>query len=330
MSHIKTGRPYLDIKAQIEGRCSEILLLLGINPMAMTTQISCPIAEHHAGRVSFRVNPVTNRYFCAHCQPKGASLVDLVIQLGKAGSFAAAADYLRAGLNIKVQEPPLQALGQMPDPLEQYNSKTRDDHPVQIAVGDDEDDVPLFERQITAMLAAASPANLHPYCLHRRLAPLGARATEGGNLLVPAHDHAGNLCALLQISPQGKHLVLSDGRLMGAASILGMLKGARVIAVTLDWESQVVLHMVYGGMPCIGYLEPDNALLAVDEFLTSHTKELWVFSGPRDVPELQAEMTIYAQDNSLKLKWFSTREADYSIAYAKKLGSFPHPTLKET
>jgi hypothetical protein len=326
LSNTKTVRPYLDIKAQIEGRCSEILLLLGINPLAMATQITCPVAEHHAGRVSFRVNPVTNRYFCAHCQPKGASLVDLVIQLGKAGSFAAAADYLRAGLDIKPQKTPLQALGDMPDPLAHFITKNHGDYSEQTDDGDPESDIPLFEQKITAMLDAANPANLHPYSLHRRFAPLGARATDGGNLLIPARDHAGNLCALLQISLQGKHLVVSDGRLMGAASTLGQFKDARVIAATLDWESQVVLHTVYGGMPIIGYLTPDNALLAVDEFLTSATKEIWVFAGPSDVPELQAGMTLYANDNDLKLKWFSTKEPDFSIAYAKKLGSFPHPT----
>ena len=36
----------VDIKTELADRCADVLLLLGINPMAMSTQIDCPISKH--------------------------------------------------------------------------------------------------------------------------------------------------------------------------------------------------------------------------------------------------------------------------------------------
>ncbi len=87
--------PYRDIKEELEGRTHEVLAILGINPIAMVTQIPCPLESHHLGHPTFMVNAKKNRYYCAQCTPKGGSLVDLVIGLGKAKNFSEAAKYLR-------------------------------------------------------------------------------------------------------------------------------------------------------------------------------------------------------------------------------------------
>ena len=84
-----------DIKDELQGRTHEVLMVLGVNPIAMSTQIPCPLAIHHEGRPSFMVNPQKNRYYCTECTPRGASLIDLVIGLGMANNFNEAARYLR-------------------------------------------------------------------------------------------------------------------------------------------------------------------------------------------------------------------------------------------
>jgi phage/plasmid primase-like uncharacterized protein len=327
MSQSKTTRQFEDIKAQIEGRCSEVLQLLGINPMAMATQIVCPIAEHHAGRPSFRVNPGTNRYFCAHCQPKGASLVDLVIALGHAGTFPEAADYLRSKLSISPKAANMCSMSEIPAAIQ------RADVVVQASLEDqtsdaDEEEIPVFERRLEAMLKAGStPAVVH-HCFQRRIAPLGAVQADDGSLLVPARDHAGVLCGLMRITADGQKSVLSDGRLMGAGATLGRVNDSPVVGFTLDWESQVVLHMSLGGMAVVAYLDPENALLAIDEFVSPRTTQIWVFAGPKDSPELRSEITRYGLVQRLRVRWFSTQESDYSIAFAKTLGAFPGDTQK--
>ena len=322
MSMTKTARPFEDIKTQIEGRCPEVLQLLGINPMAMATQIICPVSEHHAGRPSFRVNPGTNRYFCAHCQPKGASLVDLVMALGKAGSFPEAADYLRTHLSIGTKPLTLNAGSEIPAPIQKIHVVAQTALEDQIQ---DEyvDEIPAFERQMEAMLAAARPPAVVQHCFQRRIAPLGAVQTDDGSLLVPARDHAGFLCALMRITSGGQKTLLSEGRLMGAGATLGPVHDAPVVGFTLDWESQVALHLSMGGMAVVAYLDPDNALLAVDEFVGPQTKEIWVFASPKDDSELRSELTRYGLVNRLRVRWFDTLEPDYSIAFAKALGSFP-------
>lgn len=322
MSQTKAARPFQDIKTQLEGRCPDVLQLLGINPMAMATQIICPVSEHHAGRPSFRVNPGTNRYFCAHCQPKGASLVDLVIAIGKAGSFPEAADYLRSKLSIGTKPLSSNAGSEIPVTIQKVSLVARTALDDQIHDGDEEE-IPAFERQMEAMLAAARPPAVIQHCLQRRIAPLGAVQADEGNLLVPARDHAGFLCALMRITSGGQKTLLSEGRLMGAGATLGCVHDAPVLGFTLDWESQVALHMSMGGMAVIAYLDPDNALLAVDEFVGPLTKEVWVFAGPKDDSELRSEITRYGLVNRLRVRWFDTPEPDYSIAFAKALGSFP-------
>ncbi len=322
MSQTKTARSFVGIKTQIEGRCPEVLQLLGINPMAMATQIICPVSEHHAGRPSFRVNPGTNRYFCAHCQPKGASLVDLVMALGKAGSFPEAADYLRTNLSIGTEPLPQHTGSEISVPIQKFSVVAQtalEDQIHEEFVGE----IPAFERQMEAMLAAARRPAVVQHCFQRRIAPLGAVQADDGSLLVPARDHAGFLCGLMRITADGQKTLLSDGRLMGAGATLGLVHDAPVVGFTLDWESQVAVHMSMGGMAVVAYIDPDNALLAVDEFVGPKTKEIWVFAGPKDDSELRSEITRYGLVNRLRVRWFDTPEPDYSIAFAKALGSFP-------
>ena len=88
-------KSHSDIKDELQGRTHEVLRVLGVNPIAMNTQIPCPLADHHQGRPSFMVNAQKNRFYCADCTPRGASLIDLVIGLGKAKNFNEAAKYLR-------------------------------------------------------------------------------------------------------------------------------------------------------------------------------------------------------------------------------------------
>lgn len=327
MSQTKTVRPFQDIKTQLEGRCPDVLQLLGINPMAMATQIICPVSEHHAGRPSFRVNPGTNRYFCAHCQPKGASLVDLVMALGRAGSFPEAADYLRTNLSIGTKPLTLNAGSEISVPIQKF-------HVVAPTAMEDRshdeyvEEIPAFERQMETMLAAAKPPAVVQHCFQRRIAPLGAVQADDGSLLVPARDHAGFVCGLMRITADGQKTLLSDGRLMGAGATLGPVHDAPVVGFTLDWESQVAVHMSMGGMAVVAYIDPDNALLAVDEFVGPKTKEIWVFAGPKDDSELRSEITRYGLVNRLRVRWFDTPEPDYSIAFAKALGSFPRTVNK--
>jgi len=89
---------FVDIKEEIKGKAHIVLPFLKINPLALNTQVPCPLGPHHEGRPSFRINSVEGRFYCTICRPRGASLVDLIIELGEAKDFQDAASFLRDAL----------------------------------------------------------------------------------------------------------------------------------------------------------------------------------------------------------------------------------------
>ena len=132
---------FRDIKRQLVGRCPEVLAILGINPLAMSYGIDCPVNEHHKGLASFQVDPIANRYYCTYCKPRGASLVDLVIDLEKASTFSEATSFLRKNLCLESKP---------------YFLGTEAEE----GFIDSEDEVEVVDKSIVQMIAMTKPAEI--------------------------------------------------------------------------------------------------------------------------------------------------------------------------
>jgi hypothetical protein len=289
---------FRDIKRQLSGRCPEVLALLEINPLAMSFGIDCPVNEHHKGLASFKVDEVANRYYCTYCKPRGASLLDLVIDLEKASTFAEATAYLRKNLGLESQ------------PYMIDDDGTFDDA---------QDEVQEVEKSLIQMLGMSKPAGYTKYCLKRKIPPLGANITTSGNLYVPIRDDELKLRGILEIDAQGARLIHKDEPLQGSAVAIGPFNDAPIIAVTLEWESAVALHVVTGGMPCLAYLDPSNLLDCVDMFISEKTRGIIVFSTPYDSLEMidLARDHIEGLDREFHLR--KTLASDYCEVYTNAL-----------
>ena len=77
-------------------------------------------------------------------------------------------------------------------------------------------------------LAAAAICNQHAYTSGKGVQPHGAKI-EGGNLLIPMHDSAGNLCSLQTITPDGTKMFMLGGRVKGCYFGIGKPKGALIV-----------------------------------------------------------------------------------------------------
>lgn len=287
---------FRDIKRQLLGRCPEVLAILGINPLAMSYGIDCPVNEHHRGLASFQVDPVANRYYCTYCKPRGASLVDLVMDLEKASTFAEATSFLRRNLGLESQP---YLLGAEAD--ECYV--------------DTEDEVEVVDKSLVQMIGMTKPAGHSKYCLRRRIPPLGANITTAGDLYIQIRDNELLLRGILEIDPQGARLIHKDEPLNGSAIALGPVNDAPFFALTLEWESSVALYIVTGGMPCLAYLEPTNLLDCVDMFITENTKGIFIFCTPQDSIEMIDSAKDYIESLGKKFHIYKTKNHDYCEEY---------------
>ncbi len=113
---------------------------------------------------------------------------------------------------------------------------------------DAQDEVQEVEKSLIQMLGMSKPAGYNKYCLKRKIPPLGANVTTSGNLYVPIRDDELKLKGILEIDAHGARLIHKDEPLQGSAVAIGPFNDAPVIAVALEWESAVALHIVLGGM----------------------------------------------------------------------------------
>ncbi|QOR40102.1 topoisomerase [Billgrantia diversa] len=91
----------------------------------------------------------------------------------------------------------------------------------------------------------ARPADpSHPYLARKRLPGYNLRQ-RGDMLLVPMY-HGGELVNLECIFPNGSKRTLPDGRVKGAASLVGRLAGAERVLVTEGWSTAAALHEAMG------------------------------------------------------------------------------------
>lgn len=293
---------FRDIKRQLVGRCPEVLALLGINPLAMSFGVDCPVNEHHRGLASFQVDPVANRYYCTYCKPRGASLVDLVMDLEKASTFAEATSFLRRNLCLESKP---------------YFLGTEAEE----GFIDSEDEVEVVDKSIVQMIAMTKPAGHSKYCLKRRIPPLGANITTAGNLYIQIRDNELLLRGILEIDPQGARLIHKDEPLNGSAIALGPVNDAPLIALTLDWESAVALYIMTGGMPCLAYLEQSNLLDCVDMFITDSTKGIFIFGTPQDSIEMIDSAKDYIEGLGKKIHIHKTKNHDYCEEYTNVMNN---------
>lgn len=297
MSEKSVFKPkFRDIKRQLNGRCPEVLALLGINPLAMSYGVDCPVNEHHRGLASFQVDSIANRYYCTYCKPRGASLVDLVIDLEKASTFAEATSFLRKNLGLESQP---YILG---DDSEE-------------GFFDEEHEVDSVEKSLVQMIGMTKPAGYSKYCLKRRIPPLGANVTTAGDLYIQIRDNELMLKGILEIDQRGERLIHKDEPLNGSAIALGPVNDAPFIGFTLDWESAVALYITTGGMPCLAYLEPSNLLDCVDMFITDSTNGIFIFGSPQDSIEMMDCAKDYVEGLGKKIHIHKTKNYDYCEGY---------------
>ena len=316
------GDRHVDIKTELAGRCSDVLLMLGINPLAMASQITCPIDAHQPRWPSFRVNPVTNRYYCSVCEPKGASFVDLVIKMNRASNFKEACQYLRLGLGLLTQhEPsaphqPLEHMCDMPDPIAALGIESLFDdaevgneahHPDRC---DDED-------ELNELLKDSKEASWSQYTSVLKIAPLGAMALPGGSLAVPVRSNMGYLYGVLEIAPNGLRTVHNRKNLNGAATVLGELNGSEILAFVRDWESQVAIHNFSGGRCTIAYHEPTNMMDAVQDFVGENVKEIWLFKCDKDDDQEVNRLKDWTQSQAINLQILDTKNEALIERYRK-------------
>jgi hypothetical protein len=262
--------------------------------------VDCPVNEHQRGLASFQVDPIANRYYCTYCKPRGASLLDLVIDLKKAATFAEATSYLRKSLGLETQPYAFE--------IDAENGAL-----------DTEDEVDEVEKSLVQMLGMTKPAGYTKYCSKRKIPPLGANVTTDGNLYVPVRDCDLILRGILEIDVDGARLVHIDEPLNGSSIAIGHFTEAPVIGFTLEWESAVALHIITGGMPCLAYLDPSNLLDSVDMFISENTRGICIFATPHDSIEMIDLTREYMEGLGKKLHLQRTLDHDYCERYTSAL-----------
>ncbi len=289
-------KPFSDIKRQLTGRAPEILALLGINPLAMTFGVDCPVNDHYAGLASFKVDSVANRYYCTCCKPSGASLVDLVIELEKASTFKDAVVFLRKNLGIEDES----------HMLTTNSSATTDE------LGQNGE---VVSKTLVQMLCMTRPAGFSKYCFKRKIPPLGANITVDGNLYIPIRDSELLLKGILEIDLHGARLIHKDEPLAGSSIALGTFIDAPYLALTLEWESAAALYVMTGGMPCIAYVDPTNLIDCINMFVTESTKVIFLFTTPHDHLEIVDEAKECIESLGKNIRIQQTRDNDYCESY---------------
>lgn len=308
----------VDIKTELVDRCSDVLLMLGINPMAMSTKIGCPISAHEPMWPTFRVNPATNRYYCSVCEPRGGSLEDLVIKTGKANNYKHACSFIRAGLGLLSKHVPLEDMFSQPDPI---SALGRD---IQLELEDEAyEEVQLEkseqEAELDNILRGCSTVGWSPYAAKLKIAPLGAMLSSTGTLVIPARNQSGYLHGVLEIEPSGRRTVHNCQNLQGAGIIVGELHNADILVFVRDWESQVAAYMFSGGRCTIAYLTKFNLVAAAQNFVSERVKELWLFKCDKDDANEVEALMVWAQSRGLNVQMIDTKSEPLIEKYRRAI-----------
>ena len=307
----------VDIKTELADRCGDVLLLLGINPMAMSTQIDCPISKHERPWPTFRVNPVTNRYYCSVCEPRGGSLADLVMKTGRAPRYKDACMFLRVGLGLLRKPEQIEALYELPDPIAQMMDEIQSSE--EITYDELHPDSSEQGAELEALMEGAEEAGRSPYLAKMKIAPLGAMCSHDGNLLVPIKRKSGYLHGVLEITPEGTQTIHNSKNLQGAATVLGRPVRGQMMAFVRDWESQIAIYMISGGQCTIAYHEPTNLPASVQEFIEEGVNEICLFKSDEDDEEAVKQLEILMGDWGVTLRVIDTKSETMSARYLRAL-----------
>lgn len=310
----------VDIKTELVDRCSDVLVMLGINPMAMSTKIVCPISKHETPWPSFSVNPVTNRYYCSECEKRGASLEDLVIKMGRAANYKAACTFLRAGLGLLKNLAPIEQMFENPnliaalgsDPAFDEEGATEDElrHP----------DSCEQEAELQELLRDCRSGVWSSYAAKLKISPIGAMQSSRGSLVVPARKPSGYIYGVLEIDVSGKRTIHNGQNLDGAATVLGDRQQADTIIFVRDWESQVAIYNLSGGRCVVAYHEAKNLLAAALEFVTEDVKTIWLFKSSKDDMHEVAGLKEWTKTQEINFKIIDTGGEALIDAYRKAVG----------
>jgi hypothetical protein len=310
----------VDIKTELIDRCPDVLVMLGINPMAMSTKIVCPISPHETPWPTFSVNPLTNRYYCSVCEKRGGSLEDLVIKTGRAATYKGACTFLRAGLGLLKNVRPLEQMFENPDPIDALGSEPALDED---GVDDDElrhPDSCEQEAELEEILRDCTTGGWSPYAAKLKIAPHGAMLSPRGSLVVAVRKPSGYIHGVLEIEANGQRTIHNGVNLDGAATVLGDRYQADIMFFVRDWESQVVMFNLSGGRCIVAYHEPKNLLASAYDFVTDRVKTIWLYKSNKDDAHEIAGLKEWAQTQTINLQVIDTGHESLIDAYRRAMG----------
>ncbi len=309
---------HADIHTQLRGHAEAVLDLLGIDPAALHRHIRCPLPDHADRHPSFRVDEGANRYYCT-CNPRGGSLVDLVINMHVAGDFKSAVRFLRQHLKLgsSVTVFGAQPAVLLPAPRSLAGVSPADPWAPLPQV--DTDVLPEIN-PFDEYLKRCGPAYQHPYARKKRIAPVGAFLDPvTGNLVLPVHDADEEIRGIQLISAAGEKWFAEGSALRGHGLLLGSVHDARGLGVCEGWATGVTLYSLLG-LPMLVAFTANNLLAAARPY---HAMGIpLVFFGDRDpngTGQRYARAAAHELDAAVRLPSERTGDTDFNDFYVRKM-----------
>jgi putative DNA primase/helicase len=132
-----------------------------------------------------------------------------------------------------------------------------------------------------AILAAAVPANEHPYLNAKGIQPHGAKQDAEGNLVIPVQDIDGKTASLQTIEPDGRKSFLKDGKIQGGFYRMGTLAVADKLLVCEGFATGATLHEATG-LPVAVAFNSGNLLPVAQTFREQYPSTLIFIAGDND------------------------------------------------
>ena len=309
---------HTNIHTQLRGHAAAVLDLLGIDPAALHRHIRCPLPDHADRRPSFRVDEQANRYYCT-CNPRGGSLVDLVINMHVAGDFKSAVRFLRQHLKLDSR---VTVFGAQPAILLPAPGSLAGVSPADPWAPLQQRDTPPLPdiNPFDEYLKRCIPAYQHPYARKKRIAPVGAFLDPvTGNLVLPVHDADDEIRGIQLISAAGEKWFAEGTALRGHGLLLGSVHDARGLGGCEGWATGVTLYSLLG-LPMLVAFTANNLLAAARPY---HAMGIpLVFFGDRDpngIGQRYARAAASELNAAVRLPPERTGETDFNDVYVRKM-----------
>lgn len=306
-----------NIHFQLAGEAARVLNLLGIDNAALHRHIHCPLPEHEDSHPSFRVDEKRNRYFCT-CNPKGGSLVDLVIAMQKASDFKEAVSYLRSRLRLNGSgaSRPSPVRPQVTGPA----SGTAATLAVTSNVSSQKQNIPSGINEFDEYLKRCVPAHQHPYCRAKKIAPVGALYDRNtGDLVLPLLDVNRVTTGIQLISPNGQKMFVKGSRLRGSGLLLGTIENGAPLGICEGWATGVTLFSLLN-QPMLVTFSANNLLAAAQPYRRLGLQ--MVIFGDRDSSGVGQRSAIEAAQALRAATLFPPEhegDCDFNDLYVRKL-----------